>query len=136
MDSSASAKVGQPKRQRRSVAEKSKIVELTMQPGASVARVAQQHGVNANVVFYWRNVCRQGPPGEKRAESVRLLPVSGSEPAVNPGVESETKLSCVPAVVPATATGAIYIDFPKIHLRIESGADVALLRVVPESLQR
>ena len=41
MDSSASAKVGQPKRQRRSVAEKSKIVELTMQPGASGARVAQ-----------------------------------------------------------------------------------------------
>jgi transposase len=36
-----------------------------MQPGASVARVAQQHGVNANQVFYWRNLYRQGRLGEK-----------------------------------------------------------------------
>jgi transposase-like protein len=40
-------KVEGSKRQRRSIAKKRKIVEQTMQPGASVARVAQQHGVNA-----------------------------------------------------------------------------------------
>ena len=38
--------------------------------------------------------------------------------------------------MPATTAGSIYIEFPKIHLRIESGADAALLRVVLESLQR
>jgi hypothetical protein len=38
--------------------------------------------------------------------------------------------------MPATAAGAIYIEFPKIHLRIESGADAGLLRVVLESLAR
>jgi hypothetical protein len=36
----------------------------------------------------------------------------------------------------ASTAGAIYIEFPKIHLRVESGADAALLRVVLESLQR
>ena len=42
------------KRQRRSIAEKRRIVEETLVEGASVARVARAHGVNANQVFYWR----------------------------------------------------------------------------------
>jgi transposase len=41
-------------RVRRSIAEKRRIVEQTLEPGASVARVAQAHGVNPNVVFHWR----------------------------------------------------------------------------------
>jgi len=52
MDSSAALKVQQPGRQRRSIAEKRRIVELVMQPGASIARVAREHGVNANMVHY------------------------------------------------------------------------------------
>jgi transposase len=43
-----------PKRQLRTVAEKRQIVEETMVEGASVARIARAHGVNANQVFYWR----------------------------------------------------------------------------------
>ena len=39
---------------RRTIAEKRRIVELTLEPGASVARVAQAEGVNANQVFAWR----------------------------------------------------------------------------------
>ncbi len=80
MDSSAVVKIEQPKRQRRSIAEKRRIVELAMQPGASVARVAREHGVNANMVHYWRKLYRQGRLGENKANSVRLLPVSVSEP--------------------------------------------------------
>lgn len=52
VDGSVIAKVGGRKRQRRSVADKRRIAELAMQPGASVAQVAQQHGVNANQVHY------------------------------------------------------------------------------------
>jgi len=136
VDSSAIAKVEHPKRQRRSIAEKRRIVELAMQPGASVARVAREHGVNANMVHYWRNLYRQGRLGEKRADSIRLLPVSVSESAGFPVVESVTKVSSPPALRSASAAGSIYIEFAKIHLRIESGADVALLRVVLESLPR
>jgi transposase len=51
VDSSAITKVEHAKRQRRSIVEKRRIVELAMQPGASVARVAREHGVNANMVF-------------------------------------------------------------------------------------
>jgi transposase len=134
VDSSAIAKVEQPKRQRRSVAEKRKIVEQAMLPGASVAAVARQHGVNANMVHYWRNLYRQGRLGEKKNDSIRLLPVSVNESAGNRTAEADTKLSSVPVVM--SVAGSIYIEFPKIHLRVESGADAALLRVVLESLAR
>jgi transposase-like protein len=36
-----------------SVAEKRWIVELTLEPGASIALVARVHGVNANQIFKW-----------------------------------------------------------------------------------
>ncbi len=137
MDRSAVAKVEQPKRQRRSIAEKRRIVELAMQPGASVARVAREHGVNANMVHYWRKLYRQGRLGENKTNSVHLLPVSVSEPAGPPLGELGTNLASPPAaLMPPTSSGSIYIEFPKIHLRIESGADAALLRLVLESLPR
>jgi transposase len=136
VDDPAVAKVEGRKRQRGSIAEKRRIVELAMLPGASVADVARQHGVNANMVHYWRHLYRQGRLGEKRAASVRLLPVSVSESAVGPALQSASKASSASTVLPVTTAGVIYLEFPKVHLRIESGADAGLVRVVLESLQR
>ena len=132
MDGSAVVRLEQPKRQRRSIAEKRRMVELAMQPGASIARVAREHGVTANMVHYWRKLYREGRLGESKTNSVRLLPVSVSEPTVTAEVEPLTNL----AASPSASSGSIYIEFPKIHLRVEPGADAALLRVVLESLQR
>ena len=73
MDRSGAAKVEGSKRQRRSIAEKRNIVEQTILPAASIAGVARQHGVNANLVHYWRNLYRRGRLGEKRTESIRLV---------------------------------------------------------------
>jgi transposase len=136
VDSSAAMKVEGRKRQRRSIAEKRRIVELAMLPGASVAGVARQHGVNANMVHYWRNLYRQGRLGAKTDDSLRLLPVSVSESAVAPALHTVSQPSSASTVMPATTAGVIYLEFPKVHLRIESGADAALVRVVLESLQR
>jgi transposase len=137
VDGSANTQVEGLKRQRRSIAEKRKIVEQAMLPGTSVAAVARQHGVNANMVHYWRKLYRQGQLGEKKNDSIRLLPVRISESgATSPVLEQETALSPTTSVVPAPTPGVIYIEFAKIHLRIEHGADAALLRVVLESLQR
>jgi transposase len=38
----------------RSVSEKRQIVQLILEPGASVAEVARAHRVNANQIFAWR----------------------------------------------------------------------------------
>ena len=99
MDGSAVIRVEQPKRRRRSIAEKRRIVELAMQPGASIARIAREHGANANMVHYWHKLYREGRLGESKAQGVRLLPVSVSEPAVTALVEPLTKLSSSPSAV-------------------------------------
>ena len=61
-------------RRRRSVEEKRRIVEETLEARASVARVARQHVVNANQVFYWRKKYREGRLG--KSQSSKLLPVT------------------------------------------------------------
>ncbi|MCI0151575.1 transposase [Paraburkholderia sediminicola] len=35
------------------------IVEMTLQPGASVARIAREHNLNDNMVFKWRRRYRE-----------------------------------------------------------------------------
>src|SRR6266403_1182330 len=64
-------------RRRRSVEEKRRIVEETLEAGASVARVARRHAVNANQVFYWRKKYREGRLGKN--QSSKLLPVTLSD---------------------------------------------------------
>src|SRR3979409_1768801 len=69
--------VKQVKRWRRSVVEKRRIVEETLAAGASVARVARRHAVNANQVFYWRKKYREGRLG--KSQPSKLLPVTLSD---------------------------------------------------------
>lgn len=52
--------------------KKRAIVEESLKPGASVARIARTHGVNANQIFLWRKAWREGRLGEG---SAKLLPV-------------------------------------------------------------
>src|ERR1700728_3789869 len=54
------------KRLRRTPEEKRRIVEATFAPGASIARVAREHGVNANQVFQWRYEYRKGTLGVRQ----------------------------------------------------------------------
>ncbi len=58
----------------RSVAEKRRIVELTLVPGASVALVARTHGVNANQVFKWRRTVLAKLPEHPINQIQQLLP--------------------------------------------------------------
>ena len=47
-------------RRRRSATERRRVVEETLEPGASVAKVALKYGVNANQVFQWQLLrCRR-----------------------------------------------------------------------------
>ncbi len=63
-----------------------------MQPGASIARIAREHGVNANMVHYWRKLYREGRLGENNTDSVRLLPVTVSEAVPGPVLQVATAL--------------------------------------------
>ena len=66
------------KRRYRSKRERRQIVEETLQPGASVAVIASRHDVNANQVFHWRKLYREGRLDVAPAAAA-LLPVRVAE---------------------------------------------------------
>ena len=106
-------------RKHRSAAEKRRIVEQTLVPGASVARVAQSHGVNANVVFHWRRQYR-----ERKLAETGLIPVV---------VIGEAPVKQVP--LPASS-GTIRIELPcGAVVSVEGSADLTLVRAIVESLR-
>lgn len=111
------------KRQRWTIKQKRQIVEEALVPGASVARVARSHGVNANQVFYWRKQHLAGRLGSSSA--IKLLPVT-----VDP---SPSAAAVVPAERPSP--GAIHIKLRQAQIRIEGNADAILVRMVLDALR-
>ena len=65
-------KAPRKKLRRRSIKERREIVEETFVAGASVSRVARRHDVNANQVFYWRKLYREGRLGAKQLLAVEV----------------------------------------------------------------
>ena len=47
-------------RRRYSAAQKAQVLAECGEPGASVAKVAMAHGINANIVHRWRQLSRDG----------------------------------------------------------------------------
>ena len=123
-------------RQRRSIAEKRRIVEETLAEGGSVARIARAHGVNANQVFGWRRLYLSGRLGEQRA-TMKLLPVRVSEslPPVTTHASGEAATS-IEVANPKSNPGRIHIELRQAKVRIEGDADPGLVRVLLECLAR
>lgn len=106
------------------------MVELTFQPGASVAQVARANGVNANQLFGWRRAFERGELVGPVSGSTALLPVT-----VSAASESPTRMAA-PQEEPSTS-GSIHIEFPgRALISVESGADAALLRSILESMRK
>ena len=119
--------VGIPKdtKRRRTIKERRDIVEETLAPGASVARVARRHDVNANQVFYWRKLYREGRLG--LGLGTPLLPVK---------VEAERPTEAVNDNDPTLSSGTMEIKLPRGTLRIAGSVDVVALRAAMECLLR
>ena len=86
-----------PKRGQYSLAGKQQMVEESFQPQTSVARVAREHGINANQLFAWRRLYRRGQLGTptRSAPAAPLLPVRISD--------SEAAPNCLPTSSPIPA---------------------------------
>lgn len=115
-------------RRRRSAMERRLIVEETLQAGSSVARVARAHGVNANQVFQWRRMYREGLLGGEPQNGMKLLPVMVSDDAE---LAQEVQAEAI-----APRAGAIHIELPdRALIRLEGSVDAATVRIVLESLR-
>jgi transposase len=115
-----------PQRQRRSIAEKRRVVEETLAPGSSVARVARANGINANQLFSWRRLYLAGRLGETKP-GLQLLPVRVRE-----------RMPATVALEPpagAAPRGTIHVEFRQAQVRIEGNADPGLVRVLLECLR-
>lgn len=111
------------KRRYRSKQERQQIVEETLQPGASVAVIARRHDVNANQVFHWRKLYREGRLGVSPS-AAQLLPVRVAEV-----VSSEP-----PPAKPYA--GVIVVEVGRARIRIEGPVDSDNLRLVLERVGR
>ncbi len=119
---------GTPKREsrrRRSVEEKRRIVEETLEAGASVARVARRHAVNANQVFYWRKKYREGRLGKNQTS--KLVPVTLSDISWNKSGRAGGASSPL-------AVGTMEIKLAKGQLRVTGSVEAEALRTVLEYL--
>ena len=111
------------KRRKRSVEEKCRIVEESLEVGTSVARVAQRHAINANQVFAWRKRYREGRLGK----SNKLLPVTVSD-------IPERKCRRVDSMSVPSAGGTMEVKLPGGTVRIAGSVDMVALRAVLECL--
>jgi transposase len=123
--------LGAVQRQRRSIAEKRRIVEETLVEGASVARVARAHDINANQVFGWRRLYQAGRLGERKP-AIKLLPVRVSE-SLPGSLPLPVERRC--ADLPKPQPGTIHIELRQAQVRIEGHTDAALVRVLLECLR-
>ena len=110
-------------RRRRSKQQRRRIVEESLQPGVSVARLARAHDVNANQIFHWRKLYREGllaDDAEKPA--AQWLPVCLADVSPEEPCQAESAQAC----------GATEIELPRGRVRIEGAADPGALRLVLE----
>jgi transposase len=129
------------KRLYRSPELKRKIVQETLVPGASVARVAWAHGVNANQVFAWRRQYRQGllEAGDRVTAGLLAVRVADHEPVRSDQGKLRRRVAEAgarpnDAEARRTPSSMIQVELPKGRLRLTGSVDPEALRVVLEAL--
>lgn len=126
--------VYRPRRRVHSDEFKRKVVELSLAPGASVAAIALEHGINANLLFGWRKAYL------KSRSDARADRTGGPVPATLLPVEVVG--ASVPVAAPSAPThrsrvpsGSIEIEVAGARVRVRGSVDEASLRSVLAALR-
>ena len=125
---------GKDTRRRHSQTLKRDLVERSLRTGASVAALAQEHGINANLLFNWRRLHLQALNLDTvvaaPASVPALLPVT-----VQPEMQPPTAQPQQPPLAPARAsTGTIEIEIGNARVRLRGTVDDASVRSVLRTL--
>lgn len=100
---------------------KRQVVLQSLQPGASVARVARFHDLNANQLFGWRKAFREGLLDDEDRPALLPVTVIDAQP-------TQAVMAAMPN--PATPTGVILLERGDTRCRIEGRPDADTLRLV------
>jgi transposase len=103
---------------------KHRLAVAACEPGVSVSKLAQDHGINTNMLFKWRRDLRAGLLTGPATNETKLLPVvlKPSSPASKPASG-------------AARASAIEITIADATVRVCVGTDASLLRLVLQSLR-
>jgi transposase len=110
-------------RRRWTVDDKARIVEETLEPGASVSLVARRHGLTPQQLFGWRREAR------KRSEAIddggpRFVPAVMDLPSA-PGRRRQQ----------SAPMAAIEVDMDGVRVRIGAGAKAPIVSAVIRALK-
>jgi transposase len=103
------------------------LVALSLEHGASVARIAREHGVNANQVFSWRRLYEQGRlgvPALMRDDGLLPVVLAPSAPAPNN------------ADVDDATNGTIVLELGAVRIHIEGQPNATTLAQVLDRVLR
>jgi transposase len=125
---------GKDTRRRHSETLKRDLVERSLRTGASVSALAQEHGINANLLFNWRRLHLQAHNLDTVVAAPmpmpKLLPVT-----VRPEMQPPTTQPQQPPLARArTSTGTIEIEIGNARVRLRGTVDDASVRSVLRTL--
>lgn len=109
------------------------LVAATLVPGASVSRIARQHGLNTNLLFTWRRqrgAMRTLVAAEVARSTPALLPVTIEPQRVEVRADALTSTSREPS------NGCIEIEVGAGRVRLHGVVDVPLVEAVLRMLER
>lgn len=117
-------------RRRYPVEYKRQVVQESMVAGASIARVALAHGINANQLHNWRWQYRRGNFGPI-SQGPLLVPVQIAAPSVC----AQGQPAKIIDVQGGSATSGVELIFPSARVMIHGAADLPTLRCVIQALR-
>lgn len=120
---------------------KRRLAQQASAPGVSVSHLAQQHGINVNMLFKWRRHLVAGLFDTPRPAQVMLPVAIVDAPASEISVPTSTReAACMPIDAPSGKAsglryGVIEIQIADATVRFEGPADLPTLRSVLQMLR-
>lgn len=106
---------------------KQQLVVVSCKPGVSISKLALENGINANLLFKWRQQWREGKLLLPSSESPQLLPVTLDATAVQPEQYAED---------PEPLSISCEVTFRHGTLRLNGTVSEKLLTLLIQELKR
>jgi transposase len=106
---------------------KQQLVVASCEPGVSISKLALENGINANLLFKWRQQWREGKLLLSSSESPQLLPVTPDATAVQPEPLAEA---------PEPLSISCEVTFRHGTLRLNGTVSEKLLTLLIQELKR